>query len=85
MVDGRRRRLFLAVARASVVCFGAIGSVYAEPFPLEPYISITGPDKLDLSDIPYPGDYVFTPSGNTYDYCNGRTLIRGASQLRWLR
>lgn len=61
MATGSRRRLFLAVAMASVVCFGVIGSVYAEPFPLEPYISITIPDGLDFGSIPYPGNHVFTP------------------------
>jgi len=60
IATGRRRRLFLAVA--SVVCFGVIGSVYAEPFPLEPYISITIPDEIDLGSVPYPGNHVFTPS-----------------------
>ena len=62
MATGSRRRLFLAVAMASVVCFGVIGSVYAEPFPLEPYISITIPDGLDFGSIPYPGNHVFTPT-----------------------
>ena len=60
--SGRGRRLFLALSVAWVVCFGVIGSVYAGPFPLEPYISITIPDELDFGSIPHPGNHVFTPS-----------------------
>lgn len=59
---GRVKRLFLALGIASVVCFGFVGIVYAEPFPLEPYIIITIPDELDFGSIPYLGNHVFTPT-----------------------
>jgi hypothetical protein len=50
----------LALAMASVLCFGAAGVVCAKPLPLEPY----------LSSIAHPGSHVFTPTLTMYIAAN---------------
>ena len=66
----RMKSLFLVLAMASVLCFGTAGVVYADPFPIEPYISITIPAKLDLGSIVHPGSHIFTPTLTMYIAAN---------------
>lgn len=70
MKDRRRKTLFFVLAVAFVLCFGAAGVVYAKPFSIEPYISITIPDRLDLDSIMQPGNHVFTPTFATHIAAN---------------
>ena len=58
---GGDKRLFVILA-AALACLTFMPHAAAEPFPIEPYISIDIPQELDFGAIPHPGNHVFTPT-----------------------